>query len=92
MQTLLIRAILLTAASTVSMAATADHIGKEQHDKKCMSCHKTEVYTRANKTVKTLQALSGQVNNCMKGAAKAEWTNQQTNNVVDYLNSKFYKF
>jgi hypothetical protein len=66
--------------------------GKNLHDDKCMSCHKTKVYTREDRTVKTLDALEKQVNFCMKGAAKAEWTTTETNSVIEYVNNKFYKF
>jgi len=66
--------------------------GNKLHDEKCMNCHDTSVYTRQERRVKTLQALSSQVNNCMKGPAKADWTVSETNSVIEYLNNKFYKF
>jgi len=66
--------------------------GENLHNDKCMSCHKTKVYTREDRKVKTLDALEKQVNFCMKGAAKAEWTTSETNSVIDYVNNKFYKF
>jgi len=86
--------VLTLTLSTVltSNTATAEHKGEAPHNQKCMSCHKTDVYTREDRNIKTLHALSNQVNNCMKGAAKAEWTKKQTEDVVDYLNNKFYKF
>lgn len=68
------------------------HQGKTLHDDKCTSCHKDEVYSRKDRNVKTLSALQNQVNNCMKGAAKAEWTQSQTASVVDFLNDRYYKF
>jgi len=92
MKALFIRLTLLSITLFAAATAAADHAGKGPHDQKCMSCHKTDVYTRENRTIKTLGALSNQVNNCMKGAAKAEWTEKRTGHVVDYLNSKFYKF
>ena len=66
--------------------------GKNLHNKKCTQCHSDRVYTRKDRQVKTLQALSNQVNNCMKGAAKAEWTISETNSVVKFLNTNYYKF
>jgi len=66
--------------------------GKKLHDEKCMSCHKTKVYTREDRRVKTLDALAKQVNFCMKGAAKADWSTSETNSVIEYVNNKFYKF
>jgi len=92
MKAFFIRFALLSATLFTATTVAADHAGKAPHDQKCMGCHKTEVYTRDNRTIKTLNALSNQVNNCMKGAAKAEWTEKRTGHVIDYLNSKFYKF
>lgn len=68
------------------------HDGKNLHDKKCTSCHSDKVYSREDRMVKTMSALEHQVNNCMKGAAKAEWTKPETTSVVDYLNDRYYKF
>jgi len=92
MKTLISTLALILFATGFSVNAAEPHAGEDIHNQKCMSCHKTDVYTREDRKIKTLQALSSQVNNCMKGAAQAEWTNKQTNNVIDYLNSKFYKF
>ncbi|MCW9012210.1 MAG: cytochrome c [Gammaproteobacteria bacterium] len=66
--------------------------GQNLHDQKCTSCHNNQVYTREDRRVKSLNALSNQVNNCMKGPAKADWTVSETNSVIEYLNTKFYKF
>ena len=92
MKLMILTLTLILCALSNTVYAQAPHAGENLHNTKCISCHKTDVYTRENRTVKTLHALSNQVNNCMKGAAKAEWTNKQTTDVVDYLNSKYYKF
>jgi len=80
----------------LSMNAAANdekfHQGKSLHDQKCNSCHQSEVYTRKDRNVKSMSALENQVSNCMKGAAKAEWTGPQTTSVIDYLNERYYKF
>jgi len=91
------KSILLIVSLIFSTSALAEEKpsvahGEQLHNDKCMTCHTTEVYSRDDRRMKTLQALSSQVNNCMKGAAKAEWTEIETNSVVDYLNQKFYKF
>ena len=75
------------AANKIDQAAA-----QKMHDSKCMTCHKTEVYTRESRQVKSLKALTHQVENCMKGPADANWNNEETAAVIDYLNSKFYKF
>ncbi|MCW8957225.1 MAG: hypothetical protein OQL09_10110 [Gammaproteobacteria bacterium] len=87
--------ILLAALMSSTAAGYEDPVmrmGKKLHDEKCLNCHDTSVYSRQDHRVKTLQALSNQVNNCMKGPAKADWTVSETNSVIEYLNNKFYKF
>ena len=66
--------------------------GEKLHGEKCTACHTTQVYTREDRRVNTLEGLSSQVHNCMKGPAKADWTVSETNSVIEYLNTKFYKF
>ena len=91
----LITIALLSLLNTSIVMANDDPVlahGQQLHDEKCMSCHKTKVYTREDRRVKTLDALAKQVNFCMKGAAKADWTNAETNSVIEYVNDKFYKF
>ncbi|HED36419.1 MAG TPA: hypothetical protein ENJ08_19655 [Gammaproteobacteria bacterium] len=68
------------------------HQGQALHNDKCTKCHQDDVYTRKDRTVKTLAALQSQVNNCMKGAARADWDNAQTSSVVNFLNDRYYKF
>ena len=92
-QTLFFILLGFTLSSTAMAYENPDlRLGKKLHDDKCMNCHDTSVYSRQDRRVKTLQALSNQVNNCMKGPAKADWTVSETNSVIDYLNNKFYKF
>jgi len=82
------------AASSTALAADKASApdGQKLHDAKCMSCHKTEVYSREDHQVQSLQELTHQVENCMKGPAEANWNAAETKAVVDYLNTKFYKF
>ncbi len=84
----------LTTGISTSLYATDNkhHLGEGLHDKKCISCHNSSVYSRDDRMVKTMSALKSQVNNCMKGAAKAEWTQPETTSVVDFLNDRYYKF
>ena len=88
----IISLLLMTLSLSVTAANGKHHEGKMLHDDKCSSCHTDSVYTREDKMVKTMSALEHQVNNCMKGAAKAEWTKPQTTSVVNFLNDKYYKF
>ena len=83
---------LLLSTSVMAEESLSIEHGEQLHNEKCMACHTTSVYSREDRRIKTLQALSSQVNNCMKGAASAEWTEIETRSVIDYLNQKFYKF
>jgi len=85
--------LLLTLINGFAFAEDAKHHkGQNLHDNKCTTCHSSSVYSREDRMVKTMSALEHQVNNCMKGAAKAEWTKPQTTSVVEYLNDRYYKF
>lgn len=80
-----------TVQKTV-VAQQPHHQGENLHNEKCTSCHRDEVYTREDRMVKTMSALENQVNNCMRGAARAEWTQAQTDSVINFLNDRYYKF
>lgn len=89
--------LLFVSLSSSAYALSSDssdknHQGETLHNEKCTTCHKDDVYIRENRMVKTMSALEHQVNNCMKGAAKAEWTKPQTTSVVEFLNNRYYKF
>ena len=88
----LIPALLLGLSTSSFAADDKHHQGKTLHNDKCVECHTDSVYTRDNRMVKTMAALEHQVNNCMRGAAKADWTQPQTTSVIEYLNDRYYKF
>lgn len=81
---------LMLSANVLAEETTPN--GEALHNDKCMSCHDTRVYTREDRRVQTLGALTNQVENCMKGPAQANWSNAETTSVINYLNQKFYKF
>lgn len=66
--------------------------GKALHDAKCMACHGTEVYSRDDHKMQSLEELSQRVKFCLKNAVRENWTDAQITSVVDYLNKTFYKF
>lgn len=85
--------LLILTTSLSAIAAEDPHAqGKALHQEKCTSCHTDKVYTREDRMIKTMSALENQVNNCMKGAAQADWTPSQTSSVINYLNDRYYKF
>jgi mono/diheme cytochrome c family protein len=86
------RLILIGIMVATSPAVVADAVrGKTLHDEQCMKCHGTEVYTRSDRFIKDREALAKQVQRCQLSAG-AQWFDDDVNDVVDYLNTTFYKF
>ena len=86
------RLILIGIMVATSPAVVADAVrGKTLHDEQCMKCHGTEVYTRSDRFIKDRAALAKQVQRCQLSAG-AQWFDDDVNDVVDYLNTTFYKF
>jgi hypothetical protein len=81
-------ATLLTGASLVQ-AEPFD--AAAFHQKSCMSCHGTEVYTRPNRRIGSLPALEAQVARCDANLATQLFP-QDLDHLVDYLNTSYYKF
>lgn len=82
----------LVGASLTSSAWAADVAqGKKIVQEHCTACHGTEVYSRPNHRMKSLDMLHAQIGRCQK-AAGVKLTKQQADDVVAYLNQTFYKF
>lgn len=80
-------------AMASEMASGNPHAdGKQLHEDKCTTCHGDKVYTREDRMVNSKPELEHQVERCMKGAAKADWSGPQTTSVIEYLNDRYYKF
>ena len=65
--------------------------GEQAHNNHCYKCHTDEVYTRENRFVKSLDALSKQVVRCKDGS-NIPWFDEDTDAVVQFLNKKYYLF
>lgn len=65
--------------------------GKALYEKSCTGCHGTEVFTRENRRVNSLESLEKQVKQCSL-AAESMWADDDIGVVVAYLNKGFYKF
>ena len=57
----------------------------------CTSCHDTGLFTRADHKMMSLDALRRQLASCGHGAKK-EFSAEQTDSIVKYLNERFYHF
>ena len=82
--------LLAASAHAAPLPGDADK-GKALHDAQCMSCHDTSVYTRSDHHIRTLAALTEQVNGCTHRTS-IKLDPAQVNDLVKYLNETFYKF
>ena len=83
--------MLLTAASAQAPLPGDGAEGKRLHDAYCMGCHDTAVYTRKDHAVRSLDALKEQLGGCSHMARK-EFSPVETQNIIKYLNDRFYRF
>lgn len=83
----------LSNLSFASGADISDPIahGEKTHQAHCYKCHSDDVYTRENRFVKSIDALSKQVVRC-KDNTGAPWFDEDTDAVVQFLNQKYYRF
>src|SRR5256885_159529 len=65
--------------------------GKKLHDAHCTGCHDASVYTRKDRQIKSLDALKEQLTECTH-AAQVTLSDGQQQDIVKYLNERFYKF
>jgi hypothetical protein len=65
--------------------------GQRLHDANCVSCHDTSVYTRNSRAIRSLDALKQQVAGCSH-MAKKEFSVTETQNIIKYMNDRFYHF
>ncbi len=88
----------LLAIANISYASASDgeiddpmvH-GKQAHESHCLKCHTNSVYTRDDRFVKTIDALSKQVTRC-RDNLDVPWFDEDTDAVVQFLNKKYYRF
>lgn len=90
-------ALILTCLASPTVAADLKR-GKSLHDDNCIECHVSiqggdgsGIYTRQDRRIDSLTALSSQVNRC-KNSMGVSWPQDQIDDVVAYLNSSYYKF
>ena len=65
--------------------------GEKAHKSHCYKCHSDDVYTRENRFVKSIDALSKQVKRCKEGS-NIPWFDEDADAVVQFLNKKYYRF
>lgn len=57
----------------------------------CTGCHDSTAYTRSNRMIHSLDALKHQVEGCGH-AAKKEFSPAEIQDLVKYLNDRYYHF
>ena len=82
--------------SQTAFSANPAH-GKDLHDANCQSCHSSLmagnpdlIYTRSDRRVSSINGLRNQVTRC-KTTVGVSWPDDQVEDVVEYLNTNFYK-
>lgn len=65
--------------------------GEKAHKDHCYKCHSDDVYTRDDRFVKSVDALSKQVVRCKEGS-DIPWFDEDADAVVQFLNNKYYRF
>ena len=86
---MLITAILMLVTSSYAIADIS--IGKQLHDEHCLKCHGTEMYSRKDHFVKNKAGLDKQIKRFQLSVG-AQWFEEESADVADYLNTEFYKF
>ncbi len=86
-------AVSINSASFASDNAITNPIahGEKAHENHCVKCHGNEVYTREDRFVKSIDALSKQVARC-KNNLDVPWFDEDSEAVVQFLNNKYYRF
>jgi mono/diheme cytochrome c family protein len=90
---LFLLAISMSSVSCASEDEITDPIahGEKAHKNHCYKCHGDEMYTRENRFVKSIDALSQQVLRCKDGS-DVPWFDEDADAVVQFLNKKYYRF
>jgi mono/diheme cytochrome c family protein len=94
-----VRILVLAFALAATSASAADVAkGKSLHDEKCVGCHVkrfggdgSEIYTRANRIIKSREALGQRVATC-NAMVNAGLLPEDEENIAAYLAQRYYKF
>ena len=92
--------LIAVAISSVAQTAPAADVerGRILHQENCIQCHAsmyggdgTTIYVREERRIESLPALQKQVKRC-KDSLGLPWPEDQTDDLIAYLNSVFYHF
>ncbi len=91
MKQLLVATVALTTLISSSIYASDIADGKKLVDGQCQQCHDDAIYVRKNSIIQSLPELKARVEFC-ESANNKHWSEQQVNQVIQYLNGTFYKY
>ncbi|MCG7873553.1 MAG: cytochrome c [Candidatus Thiodiazotropha lotti] len=91
MKLILIAATSLLILATSNLMAGDAELGKQLNEAHCLKCHGSELYTRPNRRVKSLDGLHKQVRFCEQNLGLT-WFEDQIEGTATYLNLEYYKF
>jgi hypothetical protein len=81
----------LAADPPVPPAAAAPSGTDALYQEHCIKCHGSEVYTRADRKVTSLDGLGRQVRRC-ETALSLRWFDEDIDEMTRFLNDRFYQF
>ena len=87
----IIPALLSTLMLSVPTQNALAENGQQLHDQHCTQCHGSEVYTRKDRKMTTIEKLENQVTTCTT-MLNLHWFPEQERPVVNFLNKKYYHF
>lgn len=87
----LILAFALAPLYAAPFAKGDPQAGKALHDKSCLTCHDTSMYSRLGGTMKTPAQLGARIAACNANTG-AGWFPEDEQHVGAYLNQTFYHF
>ena len=86
-----IPAFLVLSFLVVSLPCVADNErGADLYENHCQECHTRDVHLRGER-IRSLEVLRAWVD-AWSVHAELDWTNEDTDDVTDYLNARYYHF
>jgi mono/diheme cytochrome c family protein len=79
------------ATENKTAAATDESSGEALHQANCSKCHGTDIYTKADRKVTSLEALASRVAMCDANIGLQLFP-EDLDKITTYLNDNFYKF
>jgi mono/diheme cytochrome c family protein len=83
--------VLLVSSAYAASSPGDSANGKALLEANCMACHQTDIFTRKDRQVQSLDALKQQLVACSH-AAKKDFTASEMQDLLKYLNDQFYHF